>query len=921
MAYIVASASEISDVASASYVSSFGDLSYVTNDLIIQCVTQDGGATAIATATSGWNAIGTQAASGGSRQGWFYKLAASSSETAPTYTGSNDDWIVQTIIIRDVDTTTPIHDNARADWNAVETVNSPALTTTNNDCLLLYSWCADSTGAMVFDTSQLINIDKTAGLGQISIVGYHQQFTAGSAPTVEAIHQTTAEGGNAWVIAINNKSGGGRDLKVSGGKDVLNYMGSLLSTTAAVAGAANSVTGLTTIDGVTLSSTLPTISDNVTNAAVPWGLMTQLNCTVTLTNTWQGVILTLPAAADMLNNILSLFLTSPIKALTRVGPRGVAMVLVDSLDNWAAYTLKPYSQLATNGFYSIVMQPAAETALDESATPIDLTNVNRVGFLMERTTTTSTSNVFNIANITLLDTCTIVGGSATRPIVSSDFEEIFNEQRFYRIAQTQGSGQAVIKQPLQLGNGTDATYVTFTANSIEVANPLNDYTVEDNFSNITLYGSASDVFDLSSCILATTQENTFTIHASSSASATYNFSGATLKGFNIVNSVSGISINSATIITAPSITLNGGTLSACTLDSCAPVTTNNPANITNCEFTSAGTGHAITITATGTFDFDDNTFTGYGADGTTDAAIYNNSGGAVTLNIPLGGQVPTIRNGAGASTTINTPSPGYTLELPNIIDGSRYQIYNVTADVELDNAVVSGGSGISHLYTEGVDFTAGDIGRYRVAYQSGTTAKQTLEGTFTFPSGTTTNSLPVSQTDQAEYIAYGVDGSTITEFTWDSGNVQVDINDTDNATQVQRVAAWYYYFITTATGIDEAFNAITWLALNQIRINTSVVDMRLDNTKATPLYLTGGRLFRDNNTTIIASTSNSIQLDYEPVYTVETGTSGLTPTEAATLAVLDNFSFTSGNVNANIEAVNAVALQGAGVEGDEWRPA
>ena len=37
-----------------------------------------------------------------------------------------------------------------------------------------------------------------------------------------------------------------------------------------------------------------------------------------------------------------------------------------------------------------------------------------------------------------------------------------------------------------------------------------------------------------------------------------------------------------------------------------------------------------------------------GADGTTDAAIYNNSGGAITLNISGGGDTPTVRNGASA---------------------------------------------------------------------------------------------------------------------------------------------------------------------------------------------------------------------------------------------------------------------------------
>ena len=36
--------------------------------------------------------------------------------------------------------------------------------------------------------------------------------------------------------------------------------------------------------------------------------------------------------------------------------------------------------------------------------------------------------------------------------------------------------------------------------------------------------------------------------------------------------------------------------------------------------------------------------------------------------------------------------------------------------------------------------------------------------------------------------------------------------------------------------------------------------------------------------------------------------------------VTDQFDFTAGNVNANIKAVNASAIQGDGTEGNEWRP-
>jgi hypothetical protein len=74
-------------------------------------------------------------------------------------------------------------------------------------------------------------------------------------------------------------------------------------------------------------------------------------------------------------------------------------------------------------------------------------------------------------------------------------------------------------------------------------------------------------------------------------------------------------------------------------------------NMSDLTFISGGTGHGILITSPGTYDFVNFFFSGYGANETTDAAVYNNSGGAVTINVS-GGDNPTVRNGAGSTTTV-----------------------------------------------------------------------------------------------------------------------------------------------------------------------------------------------------------------------------------------------------------------------------
>ncbi len=250
------------------------------------------------------------------------------------------------------------------------------------------------------------------------------------------------------------------------------------------------------------------------------------------------------------------------------------------------------------------------------------------------------------------------------------------------------------------------------------------------------------------------------------------------------------------------------------------------------------------------------------------------------------GKSPTIVDANGFSISVVTePLPTtYTLQLPNIINGSRFQIYNVTQDRELTNSTVSGGGGISQAYTSGVDFNAGDTGRYRVTYQSGTTAKRFLEGSFTFPSDNATNNLPVLQEDVTIHSDHGVDGSTVDGITWDSGNLQFDFNDADNVVNGPDIAAWYYYFITTSVGIHEVAGAIEWTQVNRFQVKASIAPITFDNIAANPLQINNCWIDRDDGISIIAANSNSIQINPPAVFAIETGTSGLTASESALLS-------------------------------------
>jgi len=78
------------------------------------------------------------------------------------------------------------------------------------------------------------------------------------------------------------------------------------------------------------------------------------------------------------------------------------------------------------------------------------------------------------------------------------------------------------------------------------------------------------------------------------------------------------------------------------------------------EFIQTGAGHAMEFTTTTTRNLQGITFTGYSgtpgtnstpASGSAAAAVFNDSGGALTINVS-GGDSPSVRNGTGATTTV-----------------------------------------------------------------------------------------------------------------------------------------------------------------------------------------------------------------------------------------------------------------------------
>lgn len=160
--------------------------------------------------------------------------------------------------------------------------------------------------------------------------------------------------------------------------------------------------------------------------------------------------------------------------------------------------------------------------------------------------------------------------------------------------------------------------------------------------------------------------------------------------FRSITFTSVVSVTDSTFNSCASLTQSSSSISGCVFDAPAVasassfLTCNNPTEITNNSFVSSGTGHAIVLTsatAGNTYTFEGNTFTGYGATGSNDAAIFNDSGGAVTLNITGGVASPTYRNGTGASTTINNNVSITVI----VVDGNGEPIPGVEVAIFQDN--------------------------------------------------------------------------------------------------------------------------------------------------------------------------------------------------------------------------------------------
>lgn len=169
----------------------------------------------------------------------------------------------------------------------------------------------------------------------------------------------------------------------------------------------------------------------------------------------------------------------------------------------------------------------------------------------------------------------------------------------------------------------------------------------------------------------------------------------------------------------------------------------NPEDIINCTFTLSGSlGHAIELVSPGTFILDGNTFNNYGANDTSGSAIFNNSSGSITLNV-VNGTAPTVRNGIGASTTVNN---NVAITVTGLKEETEVRIIQNGTNTELAG-IEEATDGTTNNRSFTFALAAGlviDIIIHNLAYQ------YLRIDAYTIPTATT--SIPIQQTIDRNYL-------------------------------------------------------------------------------------------------------------------------------------------------------------------------
>jgi hypothetical protein len=667
----------------------------------------------------------------------FWKIATGT-ETDITFTRTLAESFSGVLLsIRDVHPTAPVVATAGTGYVNVNQASAarfamPSITTTNADNLLIYAHSNSGLAVPSLIEGPVTGIVGQDGVADSLGVGWGFKATAGATSSSVFCSTVLAGVGLSTVIKVMPPATGATVIPTYCASDASIYVDPINGTTAyngngAFAAAATTNFG-TTINGRTLANgTVAALADYGINSFHSVG---QLTGTATA-NTWAGASLA-PVAGNRPNvtgkNVLVHVMPSTPRQLqiTRSATLDGAMGIAFGMASTAATAFKMWHVHGANTAWAerrvpCVINEAATGGRIQNTGTLAPSSILAFGFL---SSSTGTAPVWTFASLWVLDTTVVAGGKSTSPMGIPGIVAAYADGHERMSALQQGAKQMTLYGPLQIGDGgTSPVYMDLDATAIEFPSQYNqdaklvNYCSVDNVAGLTYYAGATDTIKHTNSVISSPSKYHWRIHASSSTSATYNFSGLSVINAGSTQLRAGITISGITFTNCDPIAAIGTTI---TNSSFTSHTGNNAltiasptemALVTACKFT--GNTRAIRITTAGTYDFNGLTFSGNTFD------IENASTGAVIINALNGSNPSTITNtGAGATTSIVNAK---TFKVSNVISGSEVRIYRSSDSVELGGVDVASASptGVSGVT---VSTDPDNVGKFLVSYTYNYTA-------------------------------------------------------------------------------------------------------------------------------------------------------------------------------------------------------
>jgi hypothetical protein len=511
-----------------------------------------------------------------------------------------------------------------------------------------------------------------------------------------------------------------------------------------------------------------------------------------------------------------------------MGAEGWIVVFSDGT-NWIAYQLgKPALAITIDAWNYSSIALGAATAYASSGT-MDWASVTKsIGIFWHRNGSTTTSRTMDIKNAMIFGAAKLIGGGLGNAVKPKYLPLALDAAVIRDISRRQGGSQVLVKGGLQIGDGSTPTYFDLSASSVEypLAYSASDYSLSNwnanaSSSGVTIYASANDANYCSAGVLATTIAQPFTIHASSSLSATYSFLGASFVGWDVTDNA-GLAWNGATFSGGGIATIAGGgdltncSISKTTSTNAALAITANGSVLTSTTITVADTSvatdyHLELGTAVTAISLVDVTFSGTAASAGNNKVHVLKTTGTVTITISgttslASGDVTS----AGATVVIAAPELYQSVPITGLSTTCRVQLYDTSAATELYNGEPGA---TTYTWTDASPAVSARPIRLRITDYLGSTAKSMIEaniGTCGVTEGTETVSYNAELAQDTSYnamaSALGYTGADVTDIQIEDATDTVKFNYLAGGDyDARRIYMYMVYWLDTEAGIRDDF--------------------------------------------------------------------------------------------------------------------